>query len=260
MTGTVAELAAVEGIRVTRPRVGVTLITLDRPERYNALDEPIVLGLAGLFEGLAGDPETRAVVVCGAGPAFCAGGDLDLIRKVGDDSVEGGEAFLRRVLEPVVALRRLPQPTIAAVNGPVAGSGLGIALACDIRIAAPSATFSAPFIHQGLVPEMGVTWLLPRLVGLGPAIELVLSGRQVEATEAQSLGLVTRICDEPVPSALSLAATFAAMPPRAAAVTKRLLQRAMRSELETAVAAEAREQVAAVHGREFSAPSDLWAG
>src|SRR5882724_6438240 len=116
MTGTVAELGAVEGVRVTRPRAGVTLVTLDRPERYNALDEPTVVGLAGLFEGLAGDPETRAVVVCGAGPAFCAGGDLDLIRKVGDDSVEGGEAFLTRVLQPVVALRRLPQPTIAAVN------------------------------------------------------------------------------------------------------------------------------------------------
>ncbi|HEV7686919.1 MAG TPA: enoyl-CoA hydratase/isomerase family protein, partial [Acidimicrobiia bacterium] len=195
-----------DGVRLTRPRDGVTLLLIDRPEQYNALDETMLLGLEGLIDGLATDRSTRAVVVSGAGVAFCAGGDLDLIRKASEAPRQWGEEFLSRALRPALALHRLPQPTIAAINGPVAGAGLGLALACDIRIAAPTATFSAPFVHMGLVPDMGITWLLPRLVGFGVAVELLLSGRQVEAGEAQALGLVSRLCDDPVDSAAALAA------------------------------------------------------
>jgi len=191
----------VDGVRVTRPRDGVTLLLIDRPEHYNALGETVLLSLEGLIDGLAGDPSTRAVVISGAGAAFCAGGDLDLTRKAWEAARQWGEEFLGQALRPALALHRLPQPTIAAINGPVAGAGLGLALACDIRIAAPTATFSAPFIHMGLVPDMGITWLLPRLVGFGTAIELLLSGRQVEAGEAQARGLVSRLCDDPVESA-----------------------------------------------------------
>jgi len=248
---TAVEPAPLEGVRLDRPRDGVALLTINRPERYNALDEPMLLGLAGLLDALAGDPAVRSVVVCGAGPAFCAGGDLDVLRKVAGAPVEAGEDFLTRALQAAAALRRLPQPTIAALNGPVAGAGLGLALACDIRIASPTATLSAPSVSMGLVPEMGVTWLLPRLVGFGVAVELLLSGRQVDATEAQRLGVVTRICDDPVGSALAMAAAFAAMPARAVAATKTLLQQALAGELDAAIAAEAREQAAAVHGPEF---------
>jgi enoyl-CoA hydratase/carnithine racemase len=230
----------------------------DRPEQYNALDETMLLGLEGLIDGLATDPSTRAVVVSGAGAAFCAGGDLDLIRTVSEAPRQRGEEFLGRALRPALALHRLPQPTVAAINGPVAGAGLGLALACDIRIAAPTATFSAPFIHMGLVPDMGITWLLPRLVGFGMAVELLLAGRQVEAGEAQTRGLVSRLCVDPVDSALSLAATVAAMPPGAVATTKALLRAALECGLEAAIAAEAREQAAAVHGPEFGARYGDW--
>jgi len=246
---TTAELTPVDGIRVERPRDGVTLVVIDRPDRYNAVDEPLLVGLAGLVEGLADDPATRAVVVCGAGSAFCTGGDLDLLRRVATAPVDAAEDVLRRAQRAAVTLRRLPQPTIAAINGPVAGAGLGLALACDIRIASPTATFNAPLIHMGLVPDMGVTWLLPRLVDVGVALELLLSGRQIEAGEAHSLGLVTRLSDDPVGIALAMAATFAAMPPKAVTVTKVLLHRALGRDLESAVAAEAQEQAAALHRR-----------
>jgi enoyl-CoA hydratase/carnithine racemase len=248
----------VDGVRVTRPREGVTLLLIDRPEQYNALGETVLLGLERLIDGLATDASTRAVVVSGVGAAFCAGGDLDLIRKASEAPRQWGEEFLGRALRPALALHRLPQPTIAAINGPVAGAGLGLALACDIRIAAPTATFSAPFIHMGLVPDMGITWLLPRLVGLGTAVELLLSGRQVEAGEAQARGLVSRLCDDPLDSAVALAATFAAMPPQATATTKALLRGALDGGLEAAIAAEAREQAAAVHGPEFGERYRHW--
>src|SRR5256885_10651843 len=116
---------AVDGVRLTRPRDGVTLLLIDRPEQYNALDETVLLSLESLLDGLARDASTRAVVVSGVGAAFCAGGDLDLIHKV-SEAPECGEEFLGRALRPALALHRLPQPTIAAINGPVAGAGLGL--------------------------------------------------------------------------------------------------------------------------------------
>jgi enoyl-CoA hydratase/carnithine racemase len=245
-------------VLVTRPREGVTLLTINRPERYNALDRPILLGLPGLLDRLADDPSTRVVVLCGAGHAFCAGGDLDLIRDSRGETAERGEDFLVRALGTAASLHRLPQPTIAAINGPVAGAGLGLALACDIRIAAPTATFSAPFIHMALVPDMGITWFLPRLIGSGAALELLLSGRQVEADEARVLGLVSRIGDEPIESALALAANFAAMPPGAVATTKAMLRQALDGDLDTALLAEARQQVLAVHGSEYANRYPQW--
>jgi enoyl-CoA hydratase/carnithine racemase len=253
-----ADFSTVDGVRSLRPRDGVALLLLDRPEQYNALDEPLLLGLESLIDGLGDDPSVRAVVVSGAGAAFCAGGDLNLIRKASEAPPAWGEAFLARALRPVVALHRLPQPAIAAINGPVAGAGLGLGLACDVRIAAPTATFSAPFIHMGLVPDMGITWLLPRLVGLGTAVELLLSGRQVEAGEALARGLVTRLADDPLGSALALAATFASMPPLAAQTTKAMLRTALGSDLEGAVASEAHEQAVAVHGGEFQRGYGSW--
>ena len=252
MNPAVVERMTVPGIRVSQPHDGVTLVTVDRPDRFNALDEPILLGLPELLDALGEDPTTRVVVVCGAGSAFCAGGDLDVIRSVAAAPTEWTEQFLSRALRPSLALHRLPQPTIAAVNGPVAGGGLGLALACDVRVAAPTATFSAPFINMGLVPDMGVSWLLPRLVGFGTALDLLLSGRRIQADEAKAIGLVSRVCEDALGSAVELAAAFAAMPPGAAATTKAMLRGAADQDLEAAIRAEARHQSAALHGREFA--------
>ncbi|MEW6472008.1 MAG: enoyl-CoA hydratase/isomerase family protein [Actinomycetota bacterium] len=250
--------SGVDGVRLLRPRDGVTLLLLDRPEQFNALDEAILLGLEALFDGLAGDPSTRALVLSGAGFGFCAGGDLDLIRRASEATPEWAEKFLARALRPALALHRLPQPAIAAINGPVAGAGLGLALACDIRIASPAANFSAPFVHMGLVPDMGITWLLPRAVGHEAAIEWLLAGRHVEAEEARARGLVSRLTDDPVATAVSLAATFASMPPQATQTTKALVRAAAGSGLEEAIGAEAREQARAVQASEFGERYSGW--
>lgn len=257
MNRAVVDRMAVTGLRVSQPLDGVTLLTIDRPERRNALDEPMLLELPELLDALGADTTTRAVVVSGAGSAFCAGGDLDVIRSAAAAPPEWTKQFLTRALRPSLSLHRLPQPTIAAINGPVAGAGLGLALACDLRVAAPAATFSTPFINMGLVPDMGLSWLLPRLVGFETALELLLSGRRMEAGEAKDVGLVSRICDDPVRLALGLAARYAAMPSGAAATTKAMLRRAMEQDLEAAILAEVHHQSAALHGPEFA---DRYAG
>jgi enoyl-CoA hydratase/carnithine racemase len=258
MNPAVIERMTVPGIRVSQPCDGVTLLMVERPDRFNALDEPILLGLPQLLDALGEDPTTRALVVSGAGAAFCAGGDLDVIQSVASRPSEWTEPFLTRALRLSLSLHRLPQPTIAAVNGPVAGGGLGLAFACDVRVAAPTATFSAPFIHMGLVPDMGVSWLLPRLVGFGNALEFLLSGRRIEAEEAKAMGLVSRVCDDVMATAVGLAATFAAMPAEAATITKAMLRRAMEQDLEAAIGAEARHQSDALHGTEFADRYSGW--
>ena len=126
-------------------------------------------------------------VLTGAGDGFCAGADL-LEGEVPPTGFDGAKAWMQVVQRGPLALYRLPQPTIAAVNGPAAGGGLGLALACDMRIAAPTATFSAPFVRMGLTPDFGVSRLLPRAVGTALAMELMLTGRRVDADEAARSG------------------------------------------------------------------------
>jgi 2-(1,2-epoxy-1,2-dihydrophenyl)acetyl-CoA isomerase len=173
----------------------LAVITLDRPEVLNAFDEALTSALALAIGEVAADTAVRAVVITGAGRGFSAGQDLrDRFLKVvaGEDLQLGNE--LRRRYHPVIAaIREMRKPVVAAVNGVVAGAGLGIAVACDVRVASSSASFRAAWTRVGLVPDAGSAYFLPRIVGWGRATDMILTGDPVSADEALRIGLVTRV-------------------------------------------------------------------
>ncbi len=173
----------------------LAVITLDRPDVLNAFDEALTTALASAVTETANDAAIRAVVITGAGRAFSAGQDLRdraLMVEAGKDLHLGDE--LRRRYHPVIAaIRAMRKPVIAAVNGVVAGAGLGIAVACDVRVATASATFRAAWGRVGLVPDAGSAYFLPRLVGFGRAMDMILTGEPVSADEALRIGLATRV-------------------------------------------------------------------
>jgi len=173
----------------------LAVITLDRPEVLNAFDEALTGALALAIDEVAADAAVRAVVITGAGRGFSAGQDLrDRFLKVvaGQDLQLGNE--LRRRYHPLIAaIRAMHKPVVAAVNGVVAGAGLGIAVACDVRVASSSASFRAAWTRVGLVPDAGSAYFLPRIVGWGRATDMILTGDPVSADEALRIGLVTRV-------------------------------------------------------------------
>jgi 2-(1,2-epoxy-1,2-dihydrophenyl)acetyl-CoA isomerase len=181
-------------IRVERD-AALTVITLDRPDVLNAFDETLTSALSAAIADTGSDDSVRAVVITGAGRAFSAGQDLrDRAMQIdaGAELHLGDE--LRRRYHPVIAaLRQMRKPVVAAVNGVVAGAGLGIAVACDVRVAASSASFRAAWTRVGLVPDAGSAYFLPRIVGLGRATDMILTGEPESADEALRIGLVTRV-------------------------------------------------------------------
>ena len=189
---------------------GVATLVLDRPDKLNALSDEMVDGFFSALERIAAS-DARVVVVTGAGRGFCAGFDLSL---AGEE--EGDAVFWARRQERfgslVTRLRAIPQPTIAAVNGAATGAGLGLALACDTRIGSTAARFSSAFIRVGMSScDVGVSWLLPRAIGTTRAFEMMLTGRMVEAGEAERIGLILRCTapDELLPQAQELARAIA---------------------------------------------------
>jgi len=248
------------GLRVEHPADGVALVVLDRPERLNALDDALLLeGIPGTFADLATDPGVRAVVVTGAGRGFCSGADIESSSGFGQAGPVEAERFTRRTHRGPVAVRRLPQPTIAAVNGPAVGAGFGLALACDLRFAGPAARFGAPFLGMGLVPDYGVSYFLPRIVGTAASLDILLTGRLVAAPEALALGLVSRVTDDVVADAVDAAASIAASPPHAVAVTKANVYTSLELGLEAEILEqEVRAQAVALHGSEFPERFARW--
>ena len=194
----------------------VAVLTMNRPERLNALDPALTANLRDAVVRAANDPSVRAIVITGGGRAFSAGGDLAVLRefrrRMAPKEIEG---LIRAGNETVFALATMEKPVIAAVNGPAAGAGMSIALACDIRIAAETATFAQSFTKVGLFPDFGSTWFLPRLVGASRAAEMFYSGALITAKEAERLGVVNRIVpgENLLDEAKTMAATFAAGPP-----------------------------------------------
>jgi len=187
-----------DAILVDRPRPGIALLTLNRPERLNAMNYALVRGLYDTLDQLAEDRSCRVIVVTGSGRGFCAG--LDLTEGASPPSTQGlGRAQAGMTVQKLIAglvpkMRSVPQPIIAAVNGAASGGGLALALASDVRIAAQSARFNVAFIRVGLSGcDIGVSWMLPRLIGASRAFELLLTGRLIEAAEADRIGLVTRV-------------------------------------------------------------------
>ncbi len=177
---------------------GITKIVLNRPDRLNAMNYALVQGLHDVFDELAAEPGCRVIVLTGAGRGFCAG--LDLAEGASPPVTKGmGRAQAGMTVQKLIAglipkMRALPQPIVAAVNGPASGGGLALALGSDVRIAAASARFNVAFIRVGLSGcDIGVSWLLPRLIGASRAFELLVTGRFVDANEADRIGLVSRV-------------------------------------------------------------------
>jgi enoyl-CoA hydratase len=182
---------------VDRPRPQVLQITLNRPDRRNAMNVTLLAGLYDAFETARQDRDARVIVLTGTGPGFCAG--LDLAEGVALDTAGLGRARAGMQVQQYIAnliplMRSVPQPIIAAVNGAASGGGLALALGSDIRIAATSARFNVAFIRVGLSAcDIGTSWLLPRFIGASRAYELMLTGRFADAAEAERIGLVTKV-------------------------------------------------------------------
>jgi 2-(1,2-epoxy-1,2-dihydrophenyl)acetyl-CoA isomerase len=203
----------------------VATITLDRPDALNSLTVALKASLLRALREAGRDRDVRAVILTGAGRAFCAGQDL---RERLEPDAAPLDVELRERYNPiVVAMRDLPKPILGAINGVAAGAGASLALACDIRIAAETASFALAFGRVGLVPDSGATWLLPRLVGGALAAEMALAGTTLSAADAHRVGLVSRVVavDELGFVARELGTRMAAGAPVALALTKRALQR-----------------------------------
>ena len=221
---------------------GVATITLNRPDALNALTVPMKQALLAAFRRLERDKAVRAVILTGAGRAFCAGQDLR--ERLEPDAAPLGVEVRERYNPIVRAMRNLPKPIVGAINGVAAGAGASLAMACDIRIASDAASFALAFGRVGLVPDSGATWFLPRLVGATRAAELALLNDSVSAADAVRLGLVGRVVPaaDLATEARAVADRLAAGAPRAIALTKRALNAAWEHDLEAALEYEAQLQ------------------
>jgi enoyl-CoA hydratase/carnithine racemase len=225
---------------------GVAYLTLNRPERLNALTFEVYRELTATFAALRDEGSVRAVVIKGAGRAFCSGGDVrDIIGELFERDMQGLLEFTRMTCELVRNIRALPKPVIASLNGTTAGAGACIALAADIRIASQDAKIAFLFVRVGLSgADMGAAFLLPRVVGLAKATELLYTGDFISAEEAERIGLYNRVVslEELEGATRSLAERLARGPSFALGVTKEMLNREMEVSLDTALEWEAQAQ------------------
>lgn len=228
------------------PATGVCTLTLSRPERLNALTFEIYQELGQAFRALDAEPGVRAVVITGSGRAFCSGGDVeDIIGKLFERDAQGLLDFTRLTCELIAAIRACKRPVVAALNGTVAGAGAVIASACDVRIAADTAKIAFLFTKVGLSgADMGIAWLLPRIIGLGRATELLMTGDFIDAAEAHRIGLYNRVVPgaEVLGEARRFAEKLARGPAFGLEMTKRLLDREASTDLDAALALEAEAQ------------------
>jgi enoyl-CoA hydratase/carnithine racemase len=210
---------------------GVTTVTLNRPEKKNAINGRMWRELIEVFDEVADTPDTRVLVITGAGDGFCSGADLTDAENAEDlqGGVGGGLRSMRIVGRAALRLHELTVPTIAAVNGVAAGAGCNLALGCDLVVASDRARFAEIFSKRGLSVDFGGSWLLPRLIGLHRAKELVFLAEVIDATEADRIGLVNRIVphEELAAAVEELARRLAALPPVQLSVSKRLLNQSL---------------------------------
>jgi enoyl-CoA hydratase/carnithine racemase len=206
---------------------GIVTLTLNRPDRLNALGDTLREELYEAMSRASDDPEVRVIVLTGAGRGFCAGGDMKDAHEVQEGRME--RALLDRVApirdKVVLAMRDSPKPIIAAVNGPAAGAGMNLALACDMRLASTAARFGQTFVKRGLHVDWGGTYFLPRLIGMAKACELIFTGEMISAEEAYTLGLLNKLVspEELMPATYELARKLADGPPIALRLAKRAL-------------------------------------
>ena len=228
---------------------GVLTITLNRPEVLNAFNAAMHRALQSAFKEARAD-EVRAVVVTGAGRGFCVGQDLTEFRESAGDI---GERLRGSYHPTILGLRSIEKPVVAAVNGAAAGAGLSLAFACDLRLAADSASFVPAFINIGLIPDSGGSYFVTRILGPARAFEWLTSGRKLTAAEAHAWGLVSEVVetDGLTARAAEVAAQLAALPTRAVGMTKRLIDHALNATLERQLEREAELQAAATQTEDF---------
>jgi enoyl-CoA hydratase/carnithine racemase len=233
----------------------VATITLNRPERLNALTFEVYTQLRDTFRALDTEPGVRAIIITGAGRAFCSGGDVeDIIGALLGRDLEALQEFTRLTCDLILAMRRCRRPIVGALNGTVAGAGAVIAAACDIRIAAESAKIAFLFTKVGLSgADMGAAWLLPRLVGYGHATELLMTGDFMDAQRAREIGLYNRVVpqDHVMAEARAVAERLARGPSEALGITKQALEAEAELGLEAALEYEARVQARLMLGENF---------
>jgi 2-(1,2-epoxy-1,2-dihydrophenyl)acetyl-CoA isomerase len=231
---------------------GVATVTLNRPEARNAIDVRMREELVGVFDELEADETARAIILTGAGGHFSAGGDVKTMVK--RHTAADGRARVESLNRFVLRLFNFPKPTIAMVDGFAVGAGCNIALGCDIVLASDRARFGEVFAKIGLVPDGGGTWLLPRLVGLAKAKELVFTADIIDAAEALRIGLVNRVvpAGELVSTTRTLAARIAMGPPGTLALAKSLLNRATTTDLAAALELEAFAQGQAISSEDHA--------
>jgi 2-(1,2-epoxy-1,2-dihydrophenyl)acetyl-CoA isomerase len=242
---TAAQAPSTHAIQVESSE-GICVVTFNRPDKYNAINNAFTTELFDALKKAERDDSIRAVILTGHAEnskAFCSGQDLgDLKEKyvpghtphLGDD--------LRQRYNPIIQkIATMPKPVIAAVNGVAAGAGMSLALACDLRICAENASFIEVFINVGLIPDSASTWFLPRLVGLGRAMELCMTGRKVDAQEALRIGLANMVvpADQLMDESRKLAQKLAALPLRGLTLTKKLLNESFERDLMQQLEAEA---------------------
>ena len=246
------------GLRVEHAPGGMCQVIFDQPDTCNAVDLETLIDLVRALGAIREDSWVRVVILTGTNGGFCSGADLNMINRFAEFTEAEVTALLQHTMRASALLRALPQPTIAVIDGPAVGAGMSFALSCDVRIASPSAILLPAFIRMGLLPDCGLSWLLPRLIGDGAALEMLIAGRVVDAERAERLGLFSRVCDDPMAVAIELSGMFAARPPVAVAATKQLLRTVATGSLDDAIDTEAAAQAAALHGTEFSELVDAW--
>ena len=214
---------------------GICTITLNRSDVLNAFNDTLTNELAQALKDASRNKEVRVVVITGSGRAFSSGQDLgDLKEKyVPGHEPHLGEDLQRRYNPIIKTIHSMEKPVIAAINGVAAGAGCSLALACDLRIASTDASFIEVFVNVGLIPDSGSTWTLPRLIGLGRAMELCCTGRKVDAAEALAIGMVNQIVpsDELDDAVQKMASRIASLPAKAISLTKRLLNQSYENDL-----------------------------
>ena len=233
----------------------VATITLNQPERLNALTFEVYKELRDTFQRLDTEPGVRAIIITGAGRAFCSGGDVeDIIGALLGRDLTALQEFTRLTCDLILAMRRCRRPIVGALNGTVAGAGAVIAAACDIRVAAESAKIAFLFTKVGLSgADMGAAWLLPRIVGYGHATEMLLTGDFVDAKRAYEIGLYSRVVPQSqvLSEARTIAEKLARGPSAALGVTKQALEAEAALDFEAALAYEAEVQAQLMQGLNF---------
>lgn len=246
---------APESFRYAVDEHGVATITLDRPDRLNALTFQVYEELKATFERIGDEPDVRVVVLTGAGKGFCSGGDVeDIIGALFERDYQGLLQFTRVTGGLVLAIRRCPRPVIAALNGTVAGAGAVIATACDLRVAAEQAKIAYLFVKVGLSgADMGASWLLPRIVGLSHTTELLMTGDFISARRAAEIGLYNRVVprEELDATVAELAQKLAKGPRFALEISKDALNREASMDLAGAIEHEAQIQAVCMEHPDF---------